>query len=202
MSPKLRKVSITLPRFAAAAVPIVATSAIAIQTVGAGRLIPLLIVDTSGRPDINELVRAHDYLAPGDVDTTWMHNLGKARHKSVCLMCEFHRPVKCVIILEFEFPRKLPVVDLIVYSGAMYLQIGKPGDKFDVNIDKPRILADVPSDSFREQWHALMSKVVERDLRNDGLSRRQARVAAADIIRRGRELWASSRVPESPNNEA
>lgn len=47
-------------------VPIVADGAIASQ-VADGRMTPLVIIDTTDRPDVEELVRLHNHLSPGDV---------------------------------------------------------------------------------------------------------------------------------------
>ena len=49
-------------------VPIVADAAIASGAVGDGRLIPLVILDTTNRPDLVDLFTAHDKMLPGDAD--------------------------------------------------------------------------------------------------------------------------------------
>ncbi len=53
-------------------VPIVADAGIATVAVGDGRMIPLLILDTSRRPDIEDMVKAHHALeGQGDVKAQW-----------------------------------------------------------------------------------------------------------------------------------
>ena len=52
-------------------VRIVWDAAIATTIIGDGRLIPLLIIDASERPDVSELVRIHKHLPPGDVICQW-----------------------------------------------------------------------------------------------------------------------------------
>ena len=52
-------------------VQVVGDAAIAASPFVEGRLVPLVIVDTSGRPDLEELVRVHKHLPPGDVETQW-----------------------------------------------------------------------------------------------------------------------------------
>jgi hypothetical protein len=44
------------------ALRIVADGAIASRGVGEGRLIPLVILDTSSRPDVEEYIRPHQYV--------------------------------------------------------------------------------------------------------------------------------------------
>src|SRR6266536_2220208 len=51
-------------------VPIVADGAMA-GPVAEGANIPLVILDTSKRPDIAEAIRVHAYLPPGDVASSW-----------------------------------------------------------------------------------------------------------------------------------
>ena len=52
---------------------IINDAAVATVGVGDGRLIPLVIIDSAERPDIEELVRVHKYLPPGDVKVQWGH---------------------------------------------------------------------------------------------------------------------------------
>jgi hypothetical protein len=50
--------------------PIVADAALA-GPVADGVLVPVLIVDTSNRSDVAELIRVHKFLPSGDVMTNW-----------------------------------------------------------------------------------------------------------------------------------
>jgi hypothetical protein len=52
-------------------VPIVADAAIATEWMGDGRLIPLIIVDTTDRLDLEEFIRIHQYASPGDAGSQW-----------------------------------------------------------------------------------------------------------------------------------
>src|SRR6478735_1040359 len=47
-------------------IPIVSDAAMGTVGIAEGRIIPVLIVDTTLRPDIDDLVRAHEHLGPGD----------------------------------------------------------------------------------------------------------------------------------------
>ena len=52
-------------------ITIVSDAAIASRGVGHGKMFPLLIVDTGDRPDVEELVRVHKQIDPGDVTSQW-----------------------------------------------------------------------------------------------------------------------------------
>ena len=53
------------------AVPIAGDGAIATGGIGYGRLIPLLILDTTNRPDLNEAIRIQSSVPSGDVEVSW-----------------------------------------------------------------------------------------------------------------------------------
>ena len=60
-------------------VPVVANGSIATVAVGDGRMIPLLILDTSKRPDIEDMVKAqHHMRSQGDLTAV----VGTTRHDS------------------------------------------------------------------------------------------------------------------------
>jgi len=182
------KEALTLARHESVPVPIVADAAIGAEALDDGRMIPVLILDTSERPDIEQLVRAHEHVAPGDVDTTWMRTPRKQELLSVSLLCQFKRPVVCNVILEFPLPDNVPIVDLIVGAGSLYMQPGRPGDKVDTTLDHPKIIISVPSTSFSPAWDDIMLRSLHRDLQRRGLRRRDARRAASELMLRSRDL--------------
>src|SRR5687767_14346694 len=78
---------------------IVGDAGIADGNVAEGRLIPLVILDSEGNPELKELVRAHAGSRAGDVNCQW----GEINHHSdrVALMLHFTKPVELKIGLEF-----------------------------------------------------------------------------------------------------
>jgi len=50
--------------------PIIGDAGLATQ-VADGRLLPVLILDTRARPEVEELIRVHAYLPPGDARSQW-----------------------------------------------------------------------------------------------------------------------------------
>src|SRR5688572_18901756 len=81
-------------------VRIISEGAIAGKGVADGKLIPVLIVDTNDRPDIQELVRVHKHLPPGDAISQWGKLEGT--FDAVALVLTFTRPTEVVIILNFD----------------------------------------------------------------------------------------------------
>ncbi|MBJ6750975.1 hypothetical protein [Geomonas anaerohicana] len=165
---------------------IVADAAIATVTVGEGRLVPLVILDTTERSDVEELIRVHQYLAPGDVACQW-GSLDKFKDK-VALLLTFKKPAELVIIVEFDIPKQGILVDQAVSAKGIYLQAGREGDRFINNPDAPKILLEIPDTGFRGIWNEIFYKCMVTKMRDRGLGRRQAKVAASDVIEKMREF--------------
>src|SRR5260370_35196772 len=84
-------------------VRIISDALIGTTVVGEGRMIPLVILDTSTRPDIEELGRVHEHLAPGDVKSVGAQLDG---HKNkIDLVLTYIRPMELIDILRFEIAR-------------------------------------------------------------------------------------------------
>src|SRR4051794_2851730 len=80
-------------------VPIVADGAMA-GPVAEGSLIPVLILDTTRRQDVEEVIRLHKFLPPGDADSNWA--LVDKMPDIVVLILDFVRPVKTRALLTFS----------------------------------------------------------------------------------------------------
>lgn len=176
----------------AVAVPIVGDAAIATRGIGEGRMIPLVIIDTSERRDIDELIRAHAAGQPGDVTTHWGRK--SRRSQSVMLIASWDRPVRCTVILEFDPARLGILVDQTVRSEALYIQPGRPGDRLANTMDSPRLLIEVPAKQFAREWDKIFQKAMVGELRNRGLKRVQAKRAGRKAIHEMRKI-GSTRVP-------
>jgi hypothetical protein len=101
-------------------VPIVGDAAIATATIANGRLIPLIIADTEGRGNLDELIRLHEHLPPGDVEIQWgelVRSTGK-----LTLLLSFIRPVATIAILQFDIVTQGILVDQILAAKVFYLQ--------------------------------------------------------------------------------
>ncbi len=151
-----------------------------------GKLIPLLILDTTERPDLVELVRVHQKFVEGDVTVQWGALEGRLDH--IALFLRFLRPTERVAIIEFEMPKQGALVDQILTAGAVYLQPGKPGDKLLHDLEVPKVIVEIPDTGFRAHWEKLYLKSVFRQLRKSGLTRGEARKAASDVVARMREI--------------
>lgn len=165
---------------------VVSDGAIANVRVANGKLIPVLLIDTSSRPDIEDLIKAHKYISPGDVKSNW----GKFSRESntINLVLLFERPSKCIAILEFNILKHGGIVGQIVLSEALYLQSGKEGERVSSTLDREKILVEVPSKKFQPEWNNILFKALETDEKKKGMSKRQAKDYSSSVIKEWRKL--------------
>ncbi len=165
---------------------IVADAAIATTILGEGRLIPLVILDTSDRPDVEELIRVHQHLPPGDAECQW-GTLDRFKQK-VALLLTFKRPAEMVVILEFDIVKQGILVDQALIAKGIYLQSGRDGDRFITNPDAPKILVEIPDTGFHDFWNRVFHDHIMKRMRKRGLGRKQAKEAATEVIKEMREF--------------
>ncbi len=189
MTERPRKVTIATEHL----VPIANDAAVAGQ-VADGRNIPLVILDTTNRPDIDEMIRLHAHVGQGEVRVQW--GLGEDQPDDVLLLLDFARPVETKILLRFGMDERGGLVDMALSSRALYLRGGRPGDRVIHDIEHPRILIDLPDTGFRLVWEEVfLRQMTSHYARETGLPRRKARELAREFLVRWREL-GSFRMPQ------
>ena len=176
-------------------VPIVSDAAVATRGLADGRIIPVLIIDTSLRPDIEDMIKAHKHVGAGDANSAWSipSRFDKSR---IILVLTIIKPSRCVIILEFNIARQGGVVDQIIHAQGLYIQPGKVGDRLTSTIDNERLLVEVPSRHFRKEWDNVLRKAITKDFQKKGLSRNVAKIATESFIKEWRQ-FGSSRIWKS-----
>jgi hypothetical protein len=168
---------------------IINDAAVASVGVADGRLIPLVIINSAERPDLQELVRVHEYLPPGDVKIQWGQL--KSVPGSIALFLRFTRPVEILLVLNFDIVKQGVIVDQILSSRALYLQPGSEGDRLMNTFDAKRILIDVPETGFSKTWEGLFFKHLVKDYRREGLPKYEAREAAERTMEEWRKFGRS-----------
>ena len=171
-------------------VPIVSDGLIATGAVGEGQMVPVIVLDTSSRPDIEGVVSAHTHLGKGDVKSYWPLPHSWLRKRSTCLVLEFVRPSQCVVILEFDLEQQGVLVDQILYAEGLWIQPGRAGDRVGTLLDKPKLLVEVPlSREFHRAWEPVFEKAMIRRFRREGLSRPRAKRCGRKLITEWREMF-------------
>jgi hypothetical protein len=172
-------------------VPIVSDAAIATNMVGDGRFVPLVIMDTTDRPEIAELIYLQENVPPGDVVSGWASLLDGPRDH-FALVLQFQRPIEVGFALNFDLGIQGSVIELALRARAIYLQAGKPGDRIRGTFDAPRMIAELGADLPLKQWDELWSKAIKRKLRAEGLRNADAKRAAQQSIKQTRAQFRNS----------
>jgi hypothetical protein len=171
---------------------IVAQAAIATDAVGDGRILPLVILDTTNFPDIVDLFKIHEKMPPGDADTTWA-NVYALGSDHITLIFEFQKPFVTKFGVVFKLTAHGSAVDLAMQGNAIYLQSGKPGDRFYRKMAEPRIIAEIGAEMPRQMWELRWQKAIRNRLRAEGVSRSEAKRQSTEHIRRLRNKFSELR---------
>jgi len=167
-------------------VPIAGDAALATAGIVDGKLVPLLILDATNRPDLAEAIRVHQDFAAGDVVVQW--GAMPDSQDKVALFLRFLRPIELNAIIEFDIVKQGIVVEHILMAGAMYIQAGKPGDRLVHNPNLPKMIVQIAETGYRPYWDKLFLKAITRDLRAHGHSRADAKRVAQNYIRELRNM--------------
>lgn len=160
-----------------------------------GRMLPVLIIDTTSKPQLAELIRVHRFFNSGDVRSIWGRPEKSTTH--VLLKLDFLAPIQAEVVLLFDVERQSGLVDQIVTARGLYLQSGVVGDLVSTTIDRPKVLVEVGVDDFRSIWEETLRRTLHRQLRRDhGADRKQAEQVAEEVIQNFRK-FGSFRFPRS-----
>ena len=183
---KTARARVTLRPHELLPVPIVGDGAVATRQVLSGHLVPVLILDTSDRPDIVELIRVQRHLPAGDVVSSWGARSRTAR--TIFLLLEFSRPLETRVLLELHIAMQGMIVDFILDVRAVGLQSGAHGDRLSTTMDHDRMIVEVAATGFQPKWNELLRRELTRDSRREGLTKRQADRATEQTIAEWRRL--------------
>ena len=174
---------------------IVADGAISSRGVFGGRLIPLVIVETSGRPDVEELVRIHRATSmPGDAVVQWGQI--ENREGTVVLWLKFIRPAEVSLAIEFRVVGQGILVDQALIGKGIYIQPGREGDRLRCDINRPKIFVEIGDTGYKEIWETTFKAQIAKHFRTKGLGRSESRRAAAEALEQMRAI-TSIRMRES-----
>ncbi|QXC60553.1 hypothetical protein KSP35_19865 [Aquihabitans sp. G128] len=152
-----------------------------------GKGIAVLILDTTERPDLEEIIRISRHLPPGDVNIRWATR--KGRVDQVILEITFLRPMDGKALLLFDVDTQPLLVDAALNAAALYLQAGKPGDRLRHDPDKQKLYVEIPDTGFKDTWDALWRNQAAASIaRTTGIARRKALSLADEMIAEARIL--------------
>jgi hypothetical protein len=171
------------------AVKIVSDALISARGVQGGRLLPIILVDTTDRPDVAEFIRIHQTLGPGDVTIQWGNLEGKEHKGSVALFLTFVRPMEFFLVIGVDVLTQGYLVEQILIGRGLYLsRADGEDDRFVKNPARASVLIEVPDTGFVPIWEQILHDHLFDDFRKRGLGRQQARQRARSMISEWRQL--------------
>ena len=85
------------------------------------------------------------------------------------------------------------LIDQVVRHEAVYLTYTNPGERFKDHMDRERVLVEVPSSKFSVEWDHILDKVLRKDTREKGMSRKEAQRFSKDLRKSWRELGSMTK---------
>jgi len=187
------KIKMQFTKIESAPVPIVNDAIVGSRGIGDGRMIPLVILNTSSRPDIEELARIHKNVSSGDCTCRWGQI--KKNSPTVLLFLEFIKPAEMNILLEFDIDGRGGLVDQILLSEALYIQPGRPDQRLMNTMDADRILIEIPDTGFKPFWNNILTATLKKKFRGRGLGKKASRQAAEGFIKEWRGFGMRRMLP-------
>lgn len=159
-------------------VKIVADATINNITVAYGKTIPLIILDTVDHPLIESMIDAHTEIEQGSVKSLWFTTQDQ---QTVYLQIEMSEPTSVKFISKFDSKIHAVIIDVLIHSQLLYLQAGKPGDRFIDDPKRPKILIEIPSSGFSEAWDKIYTQIFTNHFRKIGYRKKQAQELACNL---------------------
>lgn len=168
-------------------IPIFKDGAIASTETANCRLIPILILDCENHKELFNLIHIHQNTPPGDVVSKWGVKRLNSRH--VYLDLTFLKPVEYYAVFKFDLRKQSALADGIVQARGVYLQPRESGEKVLDGINEPKILIEIPPGTTLKDWDTRLAKNIVKNLKNEGLSKKESKAVAKEYLRRTREIW-------------
>ncbi len=151
-------------------------------------MLPVLLLDTSDRPDVAEYIRIQKSFEPGDVTFQWGHIEGHDEG-TVALFLNFLRPMELFMALEFDIVKQGILVELALTGHGLYLtKANAPDDRLKKDFERPKIIVEIGDTGFQEVWDKKFHEYMAKHYRKMGLGRAHSRRAARSVIEELRKL--------------
>lgn len=131
------------------------SAAISVVGVANGRTIPVIIVLPDKENKIDAIINAHCGISAGDCESQWGCTFD---HNVILLFLEFKNPVEARVIIPLDIIEYGAIIDQIIHMQCLYLMTGELGMKLSQNLEKGKILLEIPSRDFANEWNKLYKK--------------------------------------------
>lgn len=151
-----------------------------------GKAIPLVILNTINHINIEQSITLHVGIKTGHVRTLW----GKSKdNRKIILNINIVEPSPSKFAIIFDILKQSGLVDIIIQSQLLLIQPGKPGDRLKTTMNNPRLLIEVPSSHFFNEWLRIYTKAYIKHFKNLGYDKKTAEKMAIAL----RKEWGAVR---------
>ena len=171
---------------------IIGDGAIATSGLGEGRMVPVVVIDSSQRGDIEELILNHIEGHPGDVMSRW--GIRPLFPKLIFLHLEFMRPSKIDFYIPFNIGRHLGLIEGIHISRGLYVQPSSSGKSVSEGMGKAKILVEIPPETKLGKWDQYAHAAATKKFIGTGIPKKEARIAAEKAIKEIRNFWEAAKI--------
>jgi hypothetical protein len=174
--------------------PIISDSAIATHNWGDGRFIPSLVLDCSINKGLSDLIQIHKDTPPGDVKSYWAVKL--INKKYAYLILEVKMPMELTVVIPFELETKALLVDAIINSNAVYLQVFNilTLNTLEEKYNGDKILIEIPSSTTFPSWEKLFLKTMTNKFYVKSKNKSESKRTAKKFISESRKLWQNRNI--------
>ncbi len=153
--------------------------------VAEGRTIPLLILDTAGRSDIDDHIVLHADSGLGTIRSRWC---AIKDITDVALILESLSPTSMALLIAFDLEEHSSIIDQILLAEGLALRAGRPGDVISRTMDRPTMTVEIPRGEFYEVWQRMYPNLIAKRLRREGFKPIEAKDRASMHITKLREM--------------
>ena len=149
-------------------------------------MLPVLLLDTSDRPDVAEYIRIQKSFEPGDVTFQSGRVRDTTKEQSPSSSTFFGQSNHST---EFDIVKQGILVELALTGHGLYLtKANAPDDRLKKDFERPKIIVEIGDTGFQEVWDKKFHEYMAKHYRKMGLGRAHSRRAARSVIEELRKL--------------
>ncbi len=129
-----------------------------------GKMIPIVIVDTENKKDIEEAIIIQGNTETGKITTAFSKTKDE---RYIGLTISFIEPVEKEFTIIFDADNYFGTIDLIIKSKLLYLQAGKKGDRVKNTLGNPKMLMTIyVDDDFKKEFLKILKSNFIKNMSN------------------------------------
>lgn len=171
---------------------IVNAAAVSFPSLGEGRFLPILVIDTRGHIEVKELFKLASNGAKVTGTARWASLNSYFYPRRIELVFEFINPLDLKfainLILDQDPHPHYEIVDGIMHLGGLFLKDGKETDDA-LGTPENKILIEVTDSNLDKKWEGVLRKILIKRYKRTRLPKKQMYPKINELIARMRMLW-------------